>query len=130
MEENKMKELQEQLKENLEEYSKLTKQVEELKSKLEQLKGCIVESMDSLGVTSYKADDVEGKLVSKNLYKYKDEMAIVNYLKKNKLDNYLQEKINTTVMNKELKNKGLLYESLKDYVEENNSIALSVKEIK
>ena len=125
-----MKELQEQLKENLEEYSKLAKQAEELKSKLEQLKGCIVENMNSLGVTSYKADDVEGKIISKNLYKYKDEIAIVSYLKKNKLNNYLQEKINTTVMNKELKNKGLLYESLKDYVEENNSIALSVKEVK
>ena len=71
-----------------------------------------------------------GKIINKTSFKYTDEIAILNYLRSHRLNDFISTKVNTTAMNKELKNKGALYEDLKNYCSENSSITLSVKVVK
>lgn len=115
------------LNENLERYYQLQKEVEEREEEMKALKEAIVKEMEIAGITSQNTGLVEGKLINKTSFKYNDETAILNYLRSHRLNNYISTKINTTTINKELKNKGALYEDLKSYCTENSSTTLSVK---
>ena len=118
------------LNENLERYYQLQNEMSKIDEEMKSLKEEIVKEMEVLGVNSQNTGLVEGKIVNKQTFKYTDEVAIINYLRSHRLNNFISTKVNTTSMNKELKNKGALYEDLKSYCTENNSITLSVKAIK
>lgn len=118
------------LNENLERYYQLQKEVEEREEEMESLKEKIVKEMGIEGISSQNTGLVEGKIINKASFKYNDEIAIIKYLRSHNLSGFIQTKVNTTSMNKELKNKGALYEDLKSYCTENNSITLSVKAVK
>ena len=118
------------LNENLERYYQLQKEVEEREEEMKSLKEAIVKEMEIAGITSQNTGLVEGKIIDKTSFKYNDEVAIINYLRSHRLNNFIVTKVNTTAMNKELKSKGALYEDLKSYCSENNSITLSVKTVK
>lgn len=117
------------LEEKLERYNELQLQASDIESEMKTLKEEIVNEMYTLNVDSYKTENVEGKLVNKQTFKLLDEVAVINYLKSRRLNNYFQTKVNITAINKELKIKGVLYEELKDYCTETNSIALTVKSV-
>ena len=117
------------LNEKLERYYQLQKETEEREEEMKSLKEEIVKEMEVEGITSQNTGLVEGKLVNKQTFKLTDEVAVINYLKSHRLNNYFQTKVNTTSINKELKIKGALYEDLKDYCTETNSIALTVKSV-
>ena len=116
------------LNEKLNRYYELQEQVKELSDEMDSLKSEIISDMENEGITNQKTDEVEGKLVNKTLFKYTDEIAILKYLRDNKLDNFIQSKVNSSI-NKELKTKGKLYEDLKLYCSETNSTQLSVKHL-
>lgn len=118
------------LNENLERYYQLQKEVEEREEEMKSLKEEIVAEMQKEGLKSQDTGLVEGKIIDKVSFKYTDEVAILNYLRSHRLNNFISNKVNTTAMNKELKNKGALYEDLKSYCTENTSTTLSVKAVK
>lgn len=118
------------LNENLERYYQLQKEVEEREEEMKSLKEEIVKEMEIEGISSQNTGLVEGKIINKASFKYNDEIAILNYLRSHRLNDFISTKVNTTAMNKELKNKGALYEDLKNYCSENSSITLSVKVVK
>ena len=118
------------LNENLERYYQLQKEIEEREEEMKSLKEEIVAEMQKEGLKSQDTGLVEGKIIDKVSFKYNDEVAILNYLRTHRLNNFISNKVNTTAMNKELKNKGALYEDLKSYCTENTSITLSVKAVK
>ena len=118
------------LNENLERYYQLQKEVEEREEEMKFLKEQIVTEMKTQNITSQNTGTVEGKLVDKQTFKYNDELAMITYLREHKLENFINSKVNTTMMNKELKAKGVLFEDLKPYYTENNSSSLSVKSVK
>lgn len=78
-----------------------------------------------------KYEDNEGysaKSISKITYKYTDETGIIDYLTRKGLsDIYLIKKIDTTKLNKELKNEGELYKAVDKFVCKNISESLEVK---
>lgn len=115
------------LNEKLEIYYQLQKETEEREEEMKSLKEEIVKEMEVEGITSQNTGLVEGKIINKTSFKYTDEVAILNYLRSHRLNNFISNKVNTTVMNKELKSKGALYEDLKNYCSENSSVTLSVK---
>lgn len=115
------------LNENLERYAQLQKEVEERETEMESLKENIIKQMSAEGITSQDTGTVLGKISNRTSFKYTDEVAVINYLRSHRLNNFLTSKVNTTVMNKELKGHGSLYEDLKPYCVENNTISLSVK---
>lgn len=118
------------LDERLNRYYQLQEEVSQREEEMSSLKEEIVKEMELQGVTSQNTGLVEGKIINKQTFKYNDEVAIINYLRSHRLNNFISTKVNTTSMNKELKNKGALYEDLKTYCTENNSITLSVKAVK
>ena len=117
------------LNENLEKYYQLQKEIEEREEEMKALKESIIKEMELEGVTSQNTGKVEGKIINKTSFKYTDEVAILNYLRSHRLNNFISNKVNTSAMNKELKNKGTLYEDLKSYCSESSSTTLSVKSI-
>ena len=118
------------LNENLERYYQLQKEVEEREEEMKSLKEEIVKEMGIEGISSQNTGLVEGKIINKTSFKYTDEIAILNYLRSHRLNDFISTKVNTTAMNKELKNKGVLFEELKPYYSENSLITLSVKAVK
>lgn len=115
------------LNENLERYYQLQKEVGEKEEEMKSLKEEIVAEMQKEGLKSQDTGLVEGKIIDKVSFKYNDEVAIINYLRSHRLNDFISTKVNTTAMNKELKAKGVLFEELKPYYSENSSITLSVK---
>lgn len=112
----------------IKEFIALKKQEEELKVKKENLSAAIKEALNAEKVDKYTCDNGTAKIINKTTYSYDDETAIMNYIvSKGLSDMYLVKKINTTKFNTELKNKGLLFESVKPYITEKVSKVLEVK---
>lgn len=114
------------LNENLERYAQLQQEVEERKVEMESLREEIIKQMNEQGITSQDTGTVLGKIINRTSFKYTDEVAVINYLRSRRLNNFLTSKVNTSAMNKELKGHGSLYEDLKPYCVENNIVSLSV----
>lgn len=117
------------LEEKITKYAELQKQLDSLNSELSELRSEIISDMQDRNLTDFKTENgQEAKLVSKQLFKYVDELSIIKYLKENNLTQFLSEKINTSLMNKELKKETALTESLNSFYEKTDSVSLTVKE--
>ena len=115
------------LNEKLERYYQLQKEIEEREEEMKSLKEEIIKEMEIEDISSQNTGVVEGKIINKTSFKYNDEVAMINYLKEKGLESFVNSKVNTSNMNKELKKKGSLYEDLKPYVLETSTSTLSVK---
>ena len=112
----------------IKEFLEIKHQEEELKSKKEELSSQIKTLLESEKDEKYVCSNGSAKLISKTTYTYNDEAAIMNYIiSKGLSDVYLVKKVNTTKFNSELRNKGILFEAVKNYVTENVSKSLEVK---
>lgn len=117
------------LDEKLKKYYEIKRQIEDLTSLKESLgleiKGLVINQPDK------KYENAEGysaKSVTRTTYKYLDETAIIDYITKKGLsDIYMTKKVDSTKLNKELKNEGELYTALKPYVGKIVSDTLEVK---
>lgn len=115
----------------LEQFIEIKKQEELLATKKEILSSKIRNLLEKEPKMKYEGSKNKASLVEKVTYKYDDEIGIISYLTmKGIKDIYTTQKINTTKLNSELKNKGTLYESIKGYITENKTLALSVSEVK
>ena len=106
------------------------KQVQDEIDSLEKRKEELSTQLKSLIEEKYVTKDGKyvATIVEKSTFKYNDEKAIIDYLTKNNLnDIYLTTKINTTKFNKELKEKGKIFENVKPYITETLTEALTVK---
>lgn len=115
--------------EKIKKYYEIKSQIEELitlKDSIgEEIKKVVLNAPDK----KYKSSDgYLAKCVTRITYKYTDESAIINSITKKGLsDIYMTKKIDSTKLNKELKNKGELYNNLKSYINENITDSLEIK---
>lgn len=117
------------LQEKVKRYYEIKKQIDDLTS----LKDSLGEEIKDLLVNEpdKKYEDNEGysaRSTNRITYKYNDETGIIDYLtRKGLADIYLAKKIDTTKLNKELKNEGELYKALDKFVTKNITESLEVK---
>lgn len=118
--------------EKIKEYFELKNQIDELTKKKDELASSLKEELQAYPEGKLTEDGrYKAKIVSRTTYKYTDETAIINYLTQRGLSEiYITKKIDTTKFNKELKNKGVLYEALKNSIVENTSDSLTVDDMK
>ena len=109
-------------------YTKLQKEQEELKLKSDELKSSIIDEMEEQGLVSTAVDNYSVNLSTRESIKYSDEPAIISYCESNGLTNYIVKKVNTTALNKELKKKNTLTESLSPYFTTSQAKVLTVQE--
>ena len=110
----------------LKEYFEIQIKEEELSTRKSELKNLIIEEMGDNN-KYISPDNVSATLTDKETFKYTDELSIINYLKKNKMENFIVEKVNAVALNKELKKKTVLSESLKPYYTKTTSTSLTIK---
>lgn len=116
------------LNEKIINYTKLQKEQEELKVKADELKNLIISEMEEQGLVSTSVDNYSVTVSTRESIKYSDEPAIISYCESNGLTNYIVKKVNTTALNKELKKKNTLTESLSPYYTTSQAKVLTVKE--
>lgn len=110
------------------EYAEKQDQLNDLKADLEAMKVVIIENMENQGLCKFTTPDgLNVSLTYKDLIKYSDEPAIIQYCEENGLNNYIVKKVNTTALNKDLKKSESLTESLNKYYTVNKTKALTVK---
>lgn len=109
-------------------YNSLQTQIKELEEQLSTLKESIMTYMNDNNVTKLTSDNgVTASIVNKETFKYTDEHQLITTLKAMGLNQYIVEKINTSVMNKDLKASQSLNESLSSLYTKTSSQAFSVK---
>lgn len=117
------------INEKIKAYYELKNKIDELTKEKEQLGEEIKDMLSQEPNKTWEGDGLKAKLVERVTYKYTDETAILSYLTQKGLsDVYLTKKIDSTKLNKELKNKGQLYEALKPSFVESVSDSLTVQE--
>lgn len=116
------------LAEMVKEYNELQNQSKGIADKMSELKASIIESMNNEDKSSFEVDNVVAQVIKKDTFKYKDETAMISYLKNNGLERYVVEKVDTS-LNKELKKGMSLSESLNPMYEKTSSYSLTVKEV-
>lgn len=102
-------------------------QIESLKEEFKNLNKEIKEAVDG---TYDSPDGYSAKVTNRVNFEYNDEFSILNYIKSKGLSsNFLEEKIDKTKLNSELKNKGQLFNALQRYITESidKSLTLSKK---
>lgn len=114
--------------EMIKKYYDLQKLVEEYKTEMETLKGEIISDMESKDLNKTVTEEgITAQIVNKETFKYNDEIGMIKYLKEQGLNQFIQEKINTTLFNKELKKSGVLTESLNPMFTKTITKSFSVK---
>ena len=124
--EKKLKEIN--LNKLVNDYNELKAKSEDISTQMSALKSKILEELGD--ATEYVTTDtnVIAKVVAKETFKYVDEPAMINWLKKNGYAQFVVEKVNATPMNKELKKGLTLTESLKTMFTKTTTYSLTVEE--
>lgn len=118
------------LDEMIDEYASLKVTADSIAQDLEALRNQITQELESRGLNEYTSEQNNlAKLTSKTSIKYEDEIALIQYCKKNGLGFLISEKLNTSEFNKKLKSSEVLSESLQSYYKEIPSTSLSVKKV-
>ena len=116
-----------ELNEKLERYAQLKAQSESLKEEMDDLNQEIKDMI--LAHPEYENRYVNDKynalVVEKRNFTY--DAAVLTYLKKNKMHNYIKESVDTTKLNKDIKANSILNESIRQYYTETVSHSLTVK---
>lgn len=110
----------------IEEYIKLSKNLDEINARKSELKNQIMEAMG--GETEYENGSFKVTISDKENFKYNDEVAMISFLEKNGYENFVIKTINTA-LNKKLKENPESLEGLKPYYTKTVSKTLTVKEI-
>lgn len=115
----------------IKEFYALKKHIEELTKQKDKLGEEIKEFLKSQDDMIYFDDNgYIAKIVTKTIFKYSNEKAIVDYLDKSNLaDIYVTRKVNVSKLNDELKVGGKLYEDLRGFTTENKVDSLIVDKI-
>ena len=118
------------LEELLETYNNVQIEEAKIKSQKEELKTQILEEMSKENTTKYLTEDnISATIAKKETFKYVDELSMIKYLQENGYNQFVELKIKTTDMNKELKKQSTLTEALSSYVTKSSVDSLSVKKL-
>ena len=110
------------------EFNKIKSELDNLEAQKNDLNDKIKFLMTENSLKEFiTTDGVSAKLGTKETIKYKDEPAMIKWLKENNLSKYITEKITTTPLNSELKKSQSLTESLNPYIERSVSYTLVIK---
>lgn len=116
------------LEELLESYNNVQIEETKIKTQKDELKLQILEEMAKENTTKYLTEDnISATIAKKETFKYVDELSMINYLQENGYSQFVELKIKTTDMNKELKKSTQLSEALTPYVTKSVVESLSVK---
>lgn len=86
--------------------------------------------MSKENTTKYLTEDnISATIAKKETFKYVDELSMIKYLQENGYGQFVELKVKTVEMNKELKKPGVLNEALSSYVTKSRVESLSVKKI-
>lgn len=111
----------------LEQYQNIKTREEEIKKEKEELGNKIKELLKHNENNKYEGNLYKANLVNKTTFKYNDVSGLMQYVvSKGLSDLYLVKEINTTKLNKDLKQKGKLYEDVKGYITEQITESLTV----
>lgn len=113
------------IEEQIKAYIDIKNQIEELEAKKNEIGETIKDYLKTAEGKKFDGQNYKAALVDKTLFKYTDEAAIVRYIKRYNLKNYLKETINTKVLNDDLKKGGSLEEDLKEYFVKTSSEQLN-----
>jgi hypothetical protein len=109
----------------LKEYKDVCIKMEELKTVKEELNDRIKSLMTG---KSYDGINYKATLTERTTFKYNDEVAMLNYIKKKGLSHlYIVEQIDTKKLNAELKLGKTLYNDIKPYIEKTITESLKVE---
>lgn len=118
------------LEELLKSYDEVQQEETRIKASKDELKSQILEEMSKEGSNKYLTqDNISATIANKETFKYVDELSMIKYLQENGYGQFVEFKIKTTEMNKELKKQSVLAESLSPYVTKSCVESLSVKRI-
>ena len=111
----------------LEQYQNIKTREEEIKKEKEELGNKIKELLKHNENNKYEGNLYKASIVNKTTFKYNDVSGLMQYVvSKGLSDLYLVKQINTTKFNKDLKQKGKLYEDVKGYITEQITESLTV----
>lgn len=113
----------------LADYFELKAKKDALDAELKTKNKAIVEAIEKLGETSYSSNDYKASISYKTTFKYKDEFALIDYLKKEDFTQFVVEAIDTKNFNDYVKKNPKFKELVADVLEESISPSLSVKKI-
>ena len=113
------------------EYTYLQEQEATIKAAKEAIKNDFIEAIEAMGVSSYTSTDgvLKGSICYKTTVKYNDEIAIINYLKRNGMSAYLKTVIDAPDFNKTLRSSQKLQESLAGKFTVSETPSLTVKKV-
>lgn len=118
------------LEELLETYNNVQIEETKIKTQKDELKAQILEEMSKENTTKYLTEDnISATIAKKETFKYVDELSMIKYLQENGYNQFVELKIKTTDMNKELKKQSTLTEALSSYVTKSSVDSLSVKKL-
>lgn len=118
------------LEELLETYNNVQLEETKIKTQKDELKAQILEEMSKENTTKYLTEDnISATIAKKETFKYVDELSMIKYLQENGYNQFVELKIKTTDMNKELKKQSTLTEALSSYVTKSSVDSLSVKKL-
>lgn len=118
------------LEELLETYNNVQLEETKIKTQKDELKTQILEEMSKENTTKYlNEDNISATITKKETFKYVDELSMIKYLQENGYNQFVELKIKTTDMNKELKKQSTLTEALSSYVTKSSVDSLSVKKL-
>lgn len=118
------------LEELLETYNNIQIEETRIKAQKDELKAQILEEMSKENTTKYLTEDnISATIAKKETIKYVDELSMIKYLQENGYNQFVELKIKTTDMNKELKRQSTLTEALSSYVTKSSVDSLSVKKL-
>ena len=112
-------------------YTYLQEQEATIKAAKEAIKNDFIEAIEAMGVSSYTSTDggLKGSICYKTTVKYNDEIAIINYLKRNGMSAYLKTVIDAPDFNKTLRSSQKLQESLAGKFTVSETPSLTVKKV-
>jgi hypothetical protein len=106
----------------------LQMQSEKIEEEIKNLKSQITEQMTKEGLYKYVTPSgVSAQIIEKETFKYLDEPAIIAWCEENGHYEYIQKKVVTTELNKELKKGMSLTEALKPTFTKTLSYSLTIK---
>lgn len=115
------------LDEKINKYLEISNQKTELDAQLSELKNQIISEMGD--EIKHETGIASARIDTKETFKYDDETAMIAVLKEKGLNQYVQEKIITSSLNKELKKSGVLAESLKGLYTKSTTNSITIKAI-
>ena len=118
------------LNEDIKEYARIKSKIDDLTKEKDNLNKKIVSALEEMKINKYECDDYQASLSYRETFKYNDEKALIDVLKKDEtLNKYVVESINTKGLNDLLKKSESVATQLKENYTKTTTSSLTVKKL-